>query len=92
MESPMKELYPTMRLDLREYADVLRDEAHQKRVWIEHLPSEKQDNFTVSIWPIPRRCVFRMRGQAQVLRSGISCRRNSMPAGVKAVVERLLSP
>ena len=47
MESPMKEvLYPYMRLDLREYADSLRDEAHQKRVWIEHLPSEKQDNFT----------------------------------------------
>ena len=47
MESPVKKvLYPYMRLDLREYADSLRDEAHQKRVWIEHLPSEKQDNFT----------------------------------------------
>lgn len=47
MGPPVKEvLYPTMRLDLREYADSLRDEAHQKRVWIEHLTSEKQDNFT----------------------------------------------
>lgn len=47
MESPVKKiLYATMRLDLREYANSLRDEAHQKRVWIERLPSEKQDNFT----------------------------------------------
>ena len=38
--------YPYMRLDLREYASSLCDEAHQKRVWVEHEPSEKQDNLT----------------------------------------------
>lgn len=38
--------YPYMRLDLREYAGSLCDEAHQKRVWVEHGPSEKQDTFT----------------------------------------------
>lgn len=47
MESSVKQvLYPYMRLDLREYANSLRDQAHQKRVWIEQKPSQKQDSFT----------------------------------------------
>jgi len=58
--------YPYMRLDLREYADSLRDEAHQRLVWVSHLPSEKQDNFTdvvhffyddTSLASDPGRCV-----------------------------------
>ena len=60
MEPPVTEvLYPYMRLDLREFAHSLGDPAHQDRVWIQHQPSDKQDNLTdvvhffttIRIWP-----------------------------------------
>jgi hypothetical protein len=38
--------YPAMRANLQGYSESLADEAYQKRVWIEHQPSEVCDNLT----------------------------------------------